>query len=103
MDRDLCKLTLVYPIAAEDRVIDFLLDAEPPLPGFVSWPAEGHGGGFEDSSAREKVRGRIERNMLVMVIDRARLESLLADLRSGCAIPRLVYWVERVERFGRYK
>ncbi|MCW2317814.1 hypothetical protein M2322_003379 [Rhodoblastus acidophilus] len=103
MDRDLCKLTLVYPVAAEDRVIEFLLDAEPPTPGFVSWRAEGHGGGFEESSPREKVRGRIERAILMMVIDRARLEGLLADLRRDCAIPHLVYWTEPVERFGLRK
>jgi hypothetical protein len=103
MDRDLRKLTLVYPVAAEDRVIDFLLDATPPLPGFASWRAEGHGGSFDESSTREKVRGRIERGMLTMVIDRARLQDLLAALRETCAIPHLVYWVERVESFGLYK
>ncbi|MCW2273638.1 DUF3240 domain-containing protein [Rhodoblastus acidophilus] len=102
MDRDLCKLTLVYPVATEDRIIDFLLDEEPPLPGFVSWRAEGHGGSFEGCSAREKVRGRIERGMLVMVLGRARLETLLADLRNKCAIPHLAYWIEPVERFGTY-
>jgi len=103
MDRELCKLTLVYPVAAEDRVVDFLLDATPPLPGFTSWRAEGHGASFEASSMREKVRGRIERNMLAMVIERARLNDLLAELRDGCAIPDLAYWVERVERFGVFK
>jgi hypothetical protein len=102
MDRDLCKLTLVYPVAAEDRIIDFLLDEEPSLPGFVSWRAEGHGGGFDGCSAREMVRGRIERGMLVIVLDRARLETLLADLRQNCSIPQLAYWVEPVERFGTY-
>ncbi|WP_294533540.1 DUF3240 family protein [uncultured Rhodoblastus sp.] len=103
MDRELCKLTLVYPVAAEDRVLDFLLDSAPPLPGFTSWRAEGHGASFEGSSTREKVRGRIERNMLAMVLDRARLADLLAGLRAGCAIPDLAYWVERVESFGIFK
>ena len=103
MDRDLCKLTLVYPVTAEDRVVDFLLDAAPSLPGFTSWRAEGHGASFDASSTREKVRGRIERNMLVMVIDRARLADLLAEVRAGCAIPDLAYWVERVESFGLFK
>jgi hypothetical protein len=103
MDRDLCRLTLVYPVAAEDRVVDFLLDLEPPVPGFTSWRAEGHGASFEGKSPREKVRGCIERNMLVMVIERARLADLLAEVRAGCAIPDLAYWVERVESFGRFK
>jgi hypothetical protein len=103
MDRDLRRLTLVYPVAAEDRIIDFLLDLTPSLPGFTSWRAEGHGASFEESSTREQVRGRIERKMLVMVLDRARLADLLAELRTGCAIPDLAYWVERVESFGRFK
>lgn len=102
MDRDLCKLTLVYPLAAEDRVLDFLLDAAPPLSGFTSWRAEGHGASFDETSTNEKVRGRIERNMLVIVIDRARLADLLTELRAGCPIPNLAYWVERVERFGHF-
>jgi hypothetical protein len=103
MDRDLRRLTLVYPVGADDRIIDFLLDSTPSLPGFTSWRCEGHGASFDESSTREKVRGRIERNMLVMVIERARLAELLADLHAGCAIPDLAYWAERVERFGRFK
>jgi hypothetical protein len=103
MDRDLCKLTLVYPVAAEDRVVDFLLDLAPPLPGFTSWRVEGHGASFEETSTREQVRGCIDRNMLVMVLERARLPGLLAELRAGCAIPRLAYWVEGVERFGAFR
>jgi hypothetical protein len=62
MDRDLRRLTLVYPVGAEDRILDFLLESTPSLPGFTSWRAEGHGASFDGSSTREKVRGRIERN-----------------------------------------
>jgi hypothetical protein len=99
MSEDLRKLTLVYPVAAEDQVLDFLLDCEPPLPGFTSLCAEGHGASFEQASTREKVRGRIERRMLIIVLGRARLETLLAELRALGPIPNLAYWVEPVETF----
>jgi hypothetical protein len=103
MERDLYKLTLVYPVFAEDKVLDFLLDSKPALPGFTSWRAEGHGSGFEGTSTREQVRGRIERSMLIMVLDRARLVDLLAELRVECAIPNLAYWTERAESFGTFR
>ena len=103
MDHDLCKLTLVFPIAAEDRILDFLLDSEPPLPGFTSLRAEGHGASFEGVSAREKVRGRVERRMAVLVLARERVNRLLVDLREHCPVPDLTYWVESVERFGQFR
>jgi hypothetical protein len=103
MDHDLCKLTLVFPIASEDRILDFLLDSEPPLPGFTSLRAEGHGASFNGVSAREKVRGRVERRMAVLVLARERADALLADLRQQCPIADLTYWVESVERFGQFR
>ena len=103
MDHDLCKLTLVFPFAAEDKILDFLLDSEPPLPGFTSLRAEGHGASFEGVSAREKVRGRVERRMAVLVLARERMERLLSDLREHCPVPDLTYWVESVERFGQFR
>ncbi|WP_298358205.1 DUF3240 family protein [Rhodoblastus sp.] len=103
MDHDLCKLTLVFPSAAEDKILDVLLDSEPPLPGFTSLRAEGHGASFDDVSAREKVRGRVERRMAVLVLARERVETLLTDLRERCPVPDLTYWVESVERFGQFR
>jgi hypothetical protein len=103
MHHDLCKLTLVFPVAAEDRILEHLLDSEPPLPGFTSLRAEGHGASFEGVSTREMVRGRVDRRMVVMVLSQARIDSLLADLHEHCPIPDLAYWVESVERFGQFK
>jgi hypothetical protein len=103
MDHNLCKLTLVYPVAAEDQILEFLLDSRPPLPGFTSLRVEGHGESFDDASTREKVRGRIERRMLFVVLARARLQILLAELHERIAAPHVAYWVEPVERFGLFK
>ena len=101
MNQDLCKLTLVYPAPAEDKIVDFFLDARRALEGCTSLRAEGHCMDFGQSSVRERVRGRIERNMLIVVLRRAQLKGLLDDLRAQAAVPDLVYWVEPVEDYGR--
>lgn len=101
MDQSPCKLTLVYPPAAEDCIIELMLNTEPPLTGFTTWKAEGHGHDFSNASVRERVRGRVMRGVLSVVIARARLASLLEDIHRKAAIANLTYWVEPVEAFGR--
>ncbi|WP_296713184.1 DUF3240 family protein [Rhodoblastus sp.] len=103
MDSELCKLTLVYPEAADDLILDFLLASHPPLSGFTSLRAEGHGAGFEGATTREMVRGRVERRLLFVVLSRARLQNLLAELHERISVPNLAYWVEPVESFGLFK
>ncbi len=101
MDQSACKLTLVYPPQAEDCLTELLLNSEPPLTGFTTWTAEGHGHDFGTASVRERVRGRVERGILAVVIPRDRLAGLLEDIRTRTPIPNLAYWVEPVESFGR--
>jgi hypothetical protein len=101
MDQSACKLTLVYPPAAEDHIVELMLNAEPPLTGFTTWKAEGHGHDFNKASARECVRGRVLRGVLTVVISRARLATLLEDIRTKAAIANLAYWVEPIDAFGR--
>jgi uncharacterized protein DUF3240 len=101
MDRSPCKLTLVYPPDAEDRITELLLTAEPPLTGFTTLMAEGHGHDFADASVRERVRGRVRRGLLTVLLARGRLDWLLEEIRTKAAIPDLTYWVEPVEAFGR--
>jgi hypothetical protein len=101
MDQSPCKLTLVFPPAAEDHIIELLLNADPPLSGFTTWRAEGHGHDFGNASVRERVRGRVARGVLVLILPRARLSSVLEDIRSRAGIPNLAYWTEPIEAFGR--
>jgi hypothetical protein len=101
MDQFLCKLTLVYPPPAEDHIVELLLNAEPPLKGFTTWKAEGHGHDFGNASIRERVRGRVVRGVLALILPRARLTSLLDDICTKAGIANLAYWVEPVEAFGR--
>jgi hypothetical protein len=101
MDQSACKLTLVFPPAAEDHIVELLLNAAPPLPGFTTWRAEGHGHDFGKASVRERVRGRVARSVLVLILPRSRLSSVLEDIRSKAAIPNLIFWTEPIDAFGR--
>lgn len=101
MEEDLCRLTLVYPPAAEDAIVGLLLAAEPPLKGFTTWLAEGHGLDFSEASTAERVRGRMRRTVMAVVLPRGRLAPLLETIRTEAAAPHLAYWVEPVESFGR--
>jgi len=55
----------------------------------------------ERASVRERVRGRVARGMLTVIVPRARVATLLEDIRTKAAIVNLAYWVEPVEVFGR--
>jgi len=101
MDQSPCKLTLVYPPTAEDCLVELMLSTDPPLTGFTTWKAEGHGHDFGNTSIRERVRGRVMRGVLSVVIPRTRLASLLEEIRTKATITNLAYWVEPVEAIGR--
>lgn len=101
MDKSLCKLTLVYPPDSEDQIVAFFLESCPPLPGFTTWMADGHGLDFREATAGERVRGRVRRGVLAAVLPRARVPSLLDGIRRELPVPRLAYWVEPVDSFGR--
>ena len=101
MDQSACKLTLVYPPAAEDHIVELLLNAEQPLSGFTTWRAAGHGHDFGKASLRERVRGRVARRVLVLILPRSRLSSVLEEIRSKAGIPNLTFWTESIDAFGR--
>ncbi len=101
MAGQLCKLTLVYPPSAEDAIVELLLTADPPLGGFTTWPADGHGLDFADATVAERVRGRVSRSVMALILPRSRLPSLLETIRIRVGVPHLAYWVEPIEDFGR--
>lgn len=100
METRLCKLTIVYPAAAEDAVLDALQAGHLGLRGFTTWRAEGHGLGFETASTQEKLRGRVARGMLVVIMPRDKVPGTLETVRVTVPIPHLVYWLEPVEEMG---
>lgn len=100
MDQSLCKLTLIYPIPAEEQILDLVLSNDGIVKGFTTWHAEGHGEAFDATSANEKVRGRVDRGVLVTILARSTVSKLLEKVSKAIKSPRLAFWVEPVERFG---
>ncbi len=78
-----------------------MLALEPPVPGFTTWEAEGHGFGFANATTSERVRGRVKRTLITAVLTRAEVDFILGEIVEQAPIAHLTYWVEAVERFGR--
>lgn len=100
-DTELARLTLVFPPVLEARVVQLMLEQDPPLPGFTVLAAEGHGADFARASIREQVRGRVARRVLMLVLPRPRAEALIAELRADLANGESAWWLEPVLGFGR--
>ncbi len=101
MDKSPCKLTLVYPLTAEDRIVELMLETTPPIGGFTTMRAEGHGHDFAEASVNERVRGRVRRGVLIAVMIKSRADQLLAELEAKVPLRYLAYWLEPVISFGR--
>jgi hypothetical protein len=96
----LVRLNLIFPPSLEDSVTEALV-SEPGMPGFTLLQAEGHTGDFSRASAGERVRGRVQRRVLWVVIERERLDEVLAVLRKEVASTDVRWWVEPVLAGGR--
>lgn len=100
-DEPLTRLTLVLPPMLEARVVQLLLEQDPPLPGFTLLAAEGHASDFVHASIPEQVRGRVNRRLLILVLPEARAVALLEYLRATVSNPEVAWWLEPVLKFGR--
>jgi hypothetical protein len=78
-----------------------MLNFEPPLPGFTTWAADGHGFGFADATVSERVRGRVKRSVIVAVLGRRVAADLLDLIERKGAVAHLTYWTEPVDGFGQ--
>lgn len=94
------RLNLIFHPTLEDTVTDTLM-ADPALPGFTLLHAEGHSSDFARASIREQVRGRVDQRVLWMVLERERLDDVLAALRERIASSDVRWWVEPVLAGGR--
>lgn len=97
----LCKLTIVYPPSAADGLVELILGIEPPIGGFTTLSAEGHGFSFANATIGERVRGRVDRQMLIAIMGRAEAEALLELVRTELPVPHIAYWLEPVLHGGR--
>ena len=98
---DLQRLSVVFPPAIEERLLELLLEQEPPLPGFTVVAGEGHGADFATASVREQVRGRVAQRMVLMVLPAESIEPLITRLRASLPNRHVTWWVEPVVAFGR--
>ena len=97
---ELRRLNLVFSPVLEDAVIAALLDM-PDLPGLTTLHGEGHGSSFDKASSRERVRGRVARDMAGLVLPAERVDDVLDGLRQRLPGADIRWWSEIVERFGR--
>lgn len=74
---------------------------KPAIRGFTTFSAEGHGFDFSKATLRERVRGCVERNVLVAVMPRDRAAELLEAVRQKLPVPHMAYWLEPVLEVGR--
>lgn len=101
MGAALCKLTLVFPTAAEESLLTVLDEMEPPLPGYTTWKCSGHGDDFRHASASERVRGRTSRCCLVTVLDEDRAAEILQIIKEEAPIAHMMFWTEPVSAAGK--
>lgn len=101
MEITLCKLTLVLPAESAESIAELMLASAPPIKGFTTWKAEGHGESFETANSAERVRGRVARTVFVTVLDKSRAAALLAEIGRKAPIAHMIYWIEPVSEFGR--
>lgn len=78
-----------------------MVSMKPAIGGFTTFEAEGHGFDFSKASIRERVRGRVERCVLIAVMPRERAARLLETIREALPVPHMTYWLEPVLEVGR--
>lgn len=78
-----------------------MLAMKPAIGGFTTFAAEGHGFDFSKATIGERVRGRVERCVLMAVMPRARAADVLETIRKQLPIPHMAYWLEPVLEVGR--
>lgn len=78
-----------------------MLGLDPPVAGFTTFAAEGHGMSFDTASVGERVRGRVKRTVIMAVLPRQEAERLVEIVRQEVAVAHMAYWIEPVLACGR--
>lgn len=98
----LACLTLLVARGAEDRVIDWLLARADADIEFSVHPVAARGPLVRLAQNEERVFGYAQRVELKLIIERCRLDGLLAELEGLLEGSDGGYWVLPVERFGSF-
>ncbi|MCL2590266.1 MAG: DUF3240 family protein [Betaproteobacteria bacterium] len=94
-------MTLAFPLALEEQIIDFLLDHPQWVSGFSLIHAQGMGRGVGLKSAMEKVKGRERRRLINMLMHNDNVILLVEALREEFHSIYMAYWVTPLLSFGR--
>lgn len=92
------KLVLIIAPGLEEDLVDLLL-ALPVVDGFTSFVVQGNGK-QQNMSLAEQVTGRRRRLRFELVLEAAKVDGLLRDLRERLGNDT-VYWVETLSGFGK--
>ncbi|MDR2207554.1 MAG: DUF3240 family protein [Azoarcus sp.] len=96
-----CEMTLAFPAAIEEELVDFLLDHPQQVHGFSLIAAQGMGQGAGLKSAMEKVRGRAQRRLMSILLRNEDVTPLVEALRKDFPNPDIAYWIVPLLAFGR--
>ncbi len=97
-----CCLTLVFPKALEENLVDLLLEHEALAGDFTTSAVEGHGSNLDYQNIAERVRGRARRVQMNILLQHAVAQTLIDDLRNALPHSDIVYWITPVSEFGRF-
>lgn len=98
-----CSLTIVFPKALEEELIDHLLEHPDWVSGFTISQVEGKGQAVRLAGVVEEVRGRARRVQIQTVLDAKDARTLIAHLRTVLHNPEVAYWLSPVMEFGRFE
>jgi hypothetical protein len=96
----LIQLTLACPQPLAEQMVEFLLESSWLEGGFTTLAGSGHGADFTGASLREKVRGRVQVQLMIAVLPADHLSSLLMALRTKFKAPHIRYWTQPVQELG---
>lgn len=91
-EQDEALLSLVFPPALNDLLVDWLLE-QPQIKGFISLPVNGHGGSEHSMSAAEKVAGYRKAVMIQTHMPRRDACDLLSRLKQDFQGSDIHYWL----------
>ena len=97
-----CLLSIVFPVALEENLIDHLLEHPEWASGFTCVDVEGRGQAVPLHGAAEKVKGRSRRRMVQIALSRAQAQALVEHFRAELPHPEVAYWVVPLLEFGRF-
>lgn len=100
MNQPNCCLTLIFPKALEENMVDLLLEHAALASGFTTVEVDGHGRNIAYQSTTEKVRGRAHRIEMQVVLNQDDAQILLRDIKQALPNTDIVYWISPVIEFG---